>query len=111
MACPSCAGSRLAPVPRAVRLYGERYADLCLWSIDRATQYFQKLQLSGRALAIGADIQKELARRLEFLCDVGLGYLSLSRAASTLSGGEMQRLRLAAQLGAGLTGFHPRKIC
>ncbi|HEU4577865.1 MAG TPA: excinuclease ABC subunit UvrA [Polyangiaceae bacterium] len=104
MTCPSCSGSRLAPVPRAVRLYGERYADLCLWSIERATQYFQKLQLSGRALAIGADIQKELARRLEFLCDVGLGYLSLSRAASTLSGGEMQRLRLAAQLGAGLTG-------
>jgi excinuclease ABC subunit A len=102
--CPSCAGSRLAPVPRAVRLYGERYSELSLWSIERATRYFQQLELSGRALSIGADIQKELTRRLEFLCDVGLGYLSLSRAASTLSGGEMQRLRLAAQLGAGLTG-------
>ncbi len=102
--CPSCKGCRLAPVPRAVRLYGERYADLCLWSIERARRYFAQLQLSGRALRIGGEIQKELSRRLDFLCDVGLGYLSLSRAASTLSGGEMQRLRLAAQLGAGLTG-------
>ncbi|MEY2931688.1 MAG: hypothetical protein RL033_2437 [Pseudomonadota bacterium] len=102
--CPSCAGCRLAPVPRAVRLYGERYADLCLWSLERTRQHFARLELSGRALRIGGEIQKELNRRLDFLCDVGLGYLSLSRAASTLSGGEMQRLRLAAQLGAGLTG-------
>jgi len=102
--CPSCAGTRLAPLPRAVHLYGVRYGELCTWSISQATRHFQKLELTGRALRIGADILRELTRRLEFLSDVGLGYLSLNRAAASLSGGEMQRLRLAAQLGAGLTG-------
>ena len=102
--CPHCQGSRLAPLPRAVRLFGVRYDELSSFSVERASRHFESLKLSGRAQSIGADIKTELSRRLEFLCDVGLGYLSLNRAASTLSGGEMQRLRLAAQLGAGLTG-------
>jgi excinuclease ABC subunit A len=102
--CPDCDGSRLAPLPRAVRLFDVRYDTVSTYSVEQAREHFAALTLSGRAQAIGADIKAELARRLEFLCDVGLGYLSLQRAASTLSGGEMQRLRLAAQLGAGLTG-------
>ncbi len=102
--CPHCQGSRLAPLPRAVRLFGVRYDALSSFSVEQASQHFASLELSGRAHSIGIDIKTELSRRLEFLCDVGLGYLSLSRAAATLSGGEMQRLRLAAQLGAGLTG-------
>ena len=102
--CPDCSGCRLAPLPRAVRLFGTRYGELSSWSVERARDHFVGLELKGRAQSIGADIVKQLGRRLEFLCDVGLGYLSLDRGASTLSGGEMQRLRLAAQLGAGLTG-------
>jgi excinuclease ABC subunit A len=102
--CPDCDGTRLAPLPRAVRLFGVRYDAVSTYSVDQARDHFAGLVLSGRAQAIGADIKTELARRLEFLCDVGLGYLSLHRGAATLSGGEMQRLRLAAQLGAGLTG-------
>jgi len=103
-ACHDCDGTRLAPLPRAVRLFGVRYDSVSTYSVEQARQHFDSLSLTGRAQLIGQDIRTELSRRLEFLCDVGLGYLSLHRAASTLSGGEMQRLRLAAQLGAGLTG-------
>jgi excinuclease ABC subunit A len=103
-ACQDCDGTRLAPLPRAVRLFGVRYDSVSTYSVEQARRHFDALTLTGRAQLIGQDIRTELSRRLEFLCDVGLGYLSLHRAASTLSGGEMQRLRLAAQLGAGLTG-------
>ncbi len=102
--CPSCRGTRLAPLPRGVRVEGARYDDVHRLSVQAAHAHFAGLELAGRAARIGADILTELARRLSFLCDVGLGYLALDRAASTLSGGEMQRLRLAAQLGTGLTG-------
>jgi excinuclease ABC subunit A len=102
--CPTCDGTRLAALPRAVRLFDVRYDTVSTYSVESARDHFRTLALSGRAAAIGSDIKTELTRRLEFLCDVGLGYLSLERGASTLSGGEMQRLRLAAQLGAGLTG-------
>lgn len=102
--CPSCDGSRLAKVPRAVKLGRSGYADYCRLSVAAFQGELQKLDWSGNQRLIADPILKELTRRVSFLLDVGLGYLALDRAASTLSGGELQRLRLAAQLGAGLTG-------
>jgi len=102
--CPECRGARLSPIPRAVRLGDERYHELSARSIDSASERVQKLKFSSEQTPVAKPILAELRRRLDFLRDVGLGYLSLDRAAHTLSGGEMQRLRLAAQLGAGLTG-------
>jgi len=102
--CPDCQGARLSPIPRAVRIADERYHELSARSIDGASERVQKLEFAVEQLPVAKPILAELCRRLDFLRDVGLGYLSLDRAAHTLSGGEMQRLRLAAQLGAGLTG-------
>ncbi|MEO8902667.1 MAG: excinuclease ABC subunit UvrA [Polyangiaceae bacterium] len=102
--CPACQGARLSPIPRAVRVGGERYHELSARSIDGASERVRKLAFAKEQMPIATPILHELWRRLDFLRDVGLGYLSLDRAAHTLSGGEMQRLRLAAQLGAGLTG-------
>jgi excinuclease ABC subunit A len=102
--CPDCLGARLSPIPRAVRVAGERYHELSGRSIDGASERVQKLAFAKEQMPVATPILSELRRRLDFLRDVGLGYLSLDRAAHTLSGGEMQRLRLAAQLGAGLTG-------
>jgi excinuclease ABC subunit A len=102
--CPDCQGARLSPIPRAVRVADERYHELAARSIDSAALRVQKLGFAKEQMPVATPILAELRRRLEFLRDVGLGYLSLDRAAHTLSGGEMQRLRLAAQLGAGLTG-------
>jgi len=102
--CPDCHGARLSPIPRAVRVADERYHELSARSIDGASERVQKLKFATEQLPVAKPILAELRRRLDFLRDVGLGYLSLDRAAHTLSGGEMQRLRLAAQLGAGLTG-------
>ncbi|HKO52513.1 MAG TPA: excinuclease ABC subunit UvrA [Polyangiaceae bacterium] len=102
--CPDCHGARLSPIPRAVRIGDERYHELSARSIDGASERVQKLKFDAEQMPVAKPILAELRRRLDFLRDVGLGYLSLDRAAHTLSGGEMQRLRLAAQLGAGLTG-------
>jgi excinuclease ABC subunit A len=102
--CPECDGARLSPVPRAVRLFGHRYHELVGRSVRRARDELEKLAFRGDEAKVADAVLAELHRRLGFLCDVGLDYLSLDRGASTLSGGEMQRLRLAAQLGAGLTG-------
>jgi len=102
--CPDCHGARLSPIPRAVRVGDERYHELSARSIDGASERVQKLKFVAEQMPVAKPILAELRRRLDFLRDVGLGYLSLDRAAHTLSGGEMQRLRLAAQLGAGLTG-------
>ena len=102
--CEDCGGSRLAPIPRGVRLAGERYHEYSARSVGAALERVTALKFSGDELTIAGPIVAELTRRLRFLVDVGLDYLSLDRAASSLSGGEMQRLRLAAQLGAGLTG-------
>ena len=102
--CPECEGSRLSAVPRAVRLAGERYHELVARSVSSALSKVRKLSFEGDAARIAGPLIAELERRLVFLSDTGLDYLALDRAAHGLSGGEMQRLRLAAQLGAGLTG-------
>jgi excinuclease ABC subunit A len=102
--CPACGGARLAPVPRAVRLAGERYHEICARSVESALARAEKLRFAGDRARIAEAPLRELVRRLRFVEEVGLGYLTLDRRATTLSGGEMQRLRLAAQLGSGLTG-------
>ncbi|HSU39824.1 MAG TPA: excinuclease ABC subunit A [Polyangiaceae bacterium] len=102
--CPACDGARLAPIPRAVRVAGERYHELTARSVRASLARVKGWQFEGDRALVAKPVVAELVRRLEFLDEVGLGYLALDRAAGTLSGGEMQRLRLAAQLGAGLTG-------
>jgi excinuclease ABC subunit A len=102
--CEACGGSRLTPLPRAVRLAGERYHEVVGRSVADAALWAKKLRFDGDHAVVAAAPLGELLRRLAFVNEVGLGYLGLDRRAATLSGGEMQRLRLAAQLGSGLTG-------
>lgn len=107
--CPTCGGTRLKPEILAVRLastsHGEQsIAGLCSLSIDEAAQFLQTLELGHREEIIAGAVLKEIQARLRFLLDVGLNYLTLNRGASTLSGGEAQRIRLATQIGSGLAG-------
>jgi len=107
-ACPACNGTRLRSEARNVRV-GPRGADQPIWVVSRWTlgqtqAWFAALQLPGAKQAIGDRIIREITNRLRFLVDVGLEYLSLDRSAETLSGGESQRIRLASQIGSGLTG-------
>ena len=102
--CPACAGRRLRPQALAVRFEGLSIAEITELSVSGAEQRLRALKLSGRAAQIARDPLAELRTRLGFLRRVGLGYLSLDRAAPTLSGGEVQRIRLAAQLGSNLQG-------
>ncbi|MBX3188118.1 MAG: excinuclease ABC subunit UvrA, partial [Labilithrix sp.] len=102
--CRVCKGDRLAPIPRSVRLGGETYPRMMDRSVASALAAIGALALEGKEAAIAKAPLAELRRRLAFVEQVGLGYLGLGRAAGTLSGGEMQRLRLSAQLGSGLTG-------
>ncbi|HEY8944077.1 MAG TPA: excinuclease ABC subunit A, partial [Polyangiaceae bacterium] len=102
--CPDCGGARLAPIPRSVRLEGEHYHEFSARPVRSALDRVRALEFGTREAAIAKPLVAELERRLAFLCDVGLDYLALDRSSATLSGGEMQRLRLSAQLGAGLTG-------
>ncbi|AKT41906.1 excinuclease ABC subunit UvrA [Chondromyces crocatus] len=102
--CEACEGSRLAPIPRAVRLAGERYHEAAGRAVGDAASWARTLAFTGDRARIAEAPHRELCRRLDFVTEVGLDYLALDRPAGTLSGGEMQRLRLAAQLGSGLTG-------
>lgn len=102
--CPVCRGTRLRPESLAVKIAGQSIADVTTLSIRAAANFFQWLDLTERERFIGQRILKEIRERLEFLINVGLDYLTLDRAAATLSGGEGQRIRLATQIGSGLVG-------
>jgi excinuclease ABC subunit A len=102
--CPDCAGTRLNPASRKVTFEGHSIAWIAQWSVAGARQWVESLRLTGRDAEIARDVVSEIRGRLEFLEEVGLGYLTLDRAAPTLSGGEAQRIRLAAQLGSNLQG-------
>jgi len=102
--CPECDGHRLKPEARAVTVGGIGISPLSDLSIKDCADFFNKLELSERDSRIASQVIKELTARLEFLLNVGLGYLTLSRAAGSLSGGEAQRIRLATQIGSGLVG-------
>ncbi|MCH8530927.1 MAG: excinuclease ABC subunit UvrA [Saccharospirillum sp.] len=103
-ACPSCHGQRLNPTALAVRFRDRSIAELAALPVDDAESWFGKLKLNSKEQAIARDLLTEMHSRLRFLQKVGLNYLSLDRAAPTLSGGEAQRIRLAAQLGSSLQG-------
>ncbi len=102
--CPACAGKRLKPSSLAVLLGGCNIAEVSALTVEQAAGFFEQLQLTSREEHIARQVLKEIAERLQFLRNVGLQYLNLDRAASTLSGGEAQRIRLATQIGSGLTG-------
>ncbi len=104
--CPKCGGARLKPFPLAVRIKGKNIYEFTLMPIDEATDFINDLylELNEYQLHIAKQILDEIRARLRFMCDVGLSYLNLARRAGTLSGGEAQRIRLATQIGSGLSG-------
>jgi excinuclease ABC subunit A len=102
--CHACGGARLKPESLAVTVGGKNIYELASLSIAEALEFFDHLELGERELVIAERVLKEIRSRLGFLVDVGLDYLSLARATSTLSGGEAQRIRLASQIGSGLVG-------
>ena len=102
--CPDCKGKRLKPTSLAVTVGGLNISDLCDMNVKRSREFLHDLTLSPTHRTIAAAILKELDARLGFLVNVGLNYLTLSRGAATLSGGESQRIRLATQIGSGLVG-------
>jgi excinuclease ABC subunit A len=102
--CAACSGKRLNPVALSVRFRERSIADLAADSVAQSAEFFRRLKLSSREQQIARDLLAEIRARLKFLHRVGLGYLQLDRSAPTLSGGEAQRIRLAAQLGSNLQG-------
>jgi excinuclease ABC subunit A len=102
--CASCMGARLRDDSAAVRFAGHTLDQVSRWPLGRALEFFKKLKLSADQRHIAGDLVREIRDRLTFLVDVGLDYLTLARGTPTLSGGEAQRIRLASQLGSGLTG-------
>ncbi len=103
-ACPECAGTRLRREARYVKVAGRTIHELSALPLRQAQPFFEHLELSGSKKAVAEKIVREIANRVQFLNNVGLDYLSLTRSADTLSGGEAQRIRLASQIGSGLTG-------
>jgi excinuclease ABC subunit A len=102
--CPDCGGTRLNPSARAVTFDEHPIVDVAQWTVSDTRNWIDTLKLNGRDAQIARDVVSEIRSRLQFLEEVGLGYLSLDRAAPSLSGGEAQRIRLAAQLGSNLQG-------
>jgi len=103
-ACPSCGGTRLRPEARYVKIDDRAIFEVSAFPLKEALEFFRRLKLEGSKQAIAEKIVNEIIARLNFLNNVGLDYLSLDRAADSLSGGEAQRIRLASQIGSGLTG-------
>lgn len=102
--CHKCKGKRLSDEALSVKIYGKSIIDLCDMSAIKLKNFFANMNLSAEKMLVAQPILKEINVRLDFLCNVGLDYLTLSRAARTLSGGEAQRIRLATQIGSGLVG-------
>ena len=102
--CPGCHGDRLSDIARAVTVGGIGIMDFCRMSIRQGLDFMENLRLEGNMALVAEQIVREIKSRLQFLTDVGLSYLTLSRAAGTLSGGESQRIRLATQIGSSLMG-------
>ena len=104
--CPDCHGERLRPEPRAATVGGKTISEVMRMSIRACQAFFEDLpsHLSQQEMKIVGEVLKEIRKRLKFLTDVGLDYITLDRESSTLSGGEMQRIRLATQIGSGLVG-------
>jgi len=102
--CPVCTGNRLRAESQSVKVKGKAIADYVNLPVSKALKAFNDLELNERESRIATRILKEIQDRLRFLCDVGVGYLTLARSAATLSGGEGQRIRLATQIGSNLTG-------
>jgi excinuclease ABC subunit A len=102
--CPTCKGTRLRPESLAVTIADRNIAEIAMLSVGEAARFFGSLELSDRDQFIAERVLKEIKARLGFLLDVGLDYLTVDRASATLAGGEAQRIRLATQIGSGLTG-------
>src|SRR5690606_16891575 len=102
--CHACNGQRLKPEVLAVTVNGESIAQVGEFSLENAKRFFDEVTLTAREAKIAAQVLREIRLRFDFLIEVGLGYLTLARGAGTLSGGEAQRIRLATQIGSGLTG-------
>ena len=102
--CPDCHGHRLKPSSLAVTVAGKNIMELCDMSVTKLLEFFNSIELTERETYIAGNVIKEIKQRLSFLVNVGLGYLTLSRASMTLSGGESQRIRLATQIGSSLMG-------
>jgi excinuclease ABC subunit A len=102
--CPACEGARLRPEVLAIKVAGTSISSVAAMSLGDCVEFFAKLKLGKRDEKIAAQVLREIRARLDFLMSVGLDYLSLERAAGSLSGGEAQRIRLATQIGSGLTG-------
>ncbi|HEV3204676.1 MAG TPA: excinuclease ABC subunit UvrA [Gemmataceae bacterium] len=104
VACTTCNGSRLRSDAAATRFFGFTLGEVCQWPLSETLGFFKKLKLTRDQQQVAGELFREITNRLQFLVDVGLDYLTLSRPTPTLSGGESQRIRLASQIGSGLTG-------
>jgi len=102
--CPACGGSRLCPEARSVRVGGKTIFDITSSTVEEAIEFFEQLSFAGTKQVIAEELVKEITARLHFMEQVGVGYLTLDRSAPTLAGGEAERIRLATQIGSGLSG-------